>query len=91
MKDKEPEFPSNSTLSCISILCGTNNVDHNSPKEIKSRLTSSGISVQTQCHHAKVVIIPPLPRFKKFSLRRTKINIIHSLWDSECPKYTLYT
>ena len=28
---KNLEFPLNSTLSCIFILCGTNNVDRNSP------------------------------------------------------------
>ena len=35
---KNLKSPSNSTLSCIFILCGTNNVDHNSPEEIVSGL-----------------------------------------------------
>ena len=40
---KNLKFHSNSTLSCISILCAINNVDHNSPEEIVSGLISSGI------------------------------------------------
>ena len=87
---KNLKFPSNSTLSCIFILCGTNNVDHNSPEEIVSGLISSGISVQAQFHRAKVVIIPLL-RDKRFSLRRGNINIINSLLESECSKHILYT
>ena len=88
---KNLKFPSNSTLSCIFILCGTNNVDYNSPEEIVSRLIPSGISVQAQCNRARVVIIPLLPRDKKFSLRRRNVNIINWLLESECPKYNLYT
>ena len=83
---KSMRLPSNSTLSCIFILCGTYNVDHNSPEEMVSGLISSGISVQAQCHRAKVVIIPLLPRDKKFSLGRGNINIIILLLESECPK-----
>ena len=88
---KNLKFPSNSTLSCIFILCGTSNVDQNSPEEIVSGLISFVISVQAQCHRAKVVIIPLLPRDKKFSLRRGNINIIKWLWESECPKHNLNT
>ena len=33
---KNLKFPSNASLSCIFILCGTNNVDDNSPEEIVS-------------------------------------------------------
>ena len=69
------KFPSNSTLSCIFILCGTYNVDHNSPEEIVSGLISSGISIEAQCPGAKVVIIPLLSRDKKLSLRRGKTSI----------------
>ena len=88
---KSLKFPSNSTLSCIFILCGTNNVNHNSPEEVVTRLISSGISVQAKCHCAKVVIIPLFPRYKKFSLSRGDINIINSLLESECSKYNLCT
>ena len=28
------KFPSNLSLSCIFIVCGANNIDHNSPEEI---------------------------------------------------------
>ena len=66
-------------------------MDHNSPEEIVIGLTSSGISVQAQCHRAKVVIIPLLPRDRKLSLRRGNINIIDLLLESECPKHNLYT
>ena len=66
-------------------------MDHKSRGEIVSRLISSGISVQTQCHHAKVVIIPLIPRDKKFSLRRGNINITNSLLESQRRKYKLYT
>ena len=93
---KKLKFPSNSTLSCIFIycifiLCGRNNMDHNSPEEIVSGLSTSGISVQTQFHLTKAVIIPLLPFDKKLSLRRRNINIINSLLESECSKYNLYT
>ena len=88
---KDLKFPSNSTLSCIFILCRTNNVDHNFPEEIVSGLISSGISVQAQCHRAKVVIMPLFPCDKRFSLSRGNINIINLLLESECPKNNLYT
>ena len=79
----------NSTLSCIFILCRTNNVDHDSHEEIVSRLISSVIFVQAQCHRAEVVVIPLLPCDKNFTLREGNINIINSLLKSECPKHNL--
>ena len=88
---KNLKFHSNSTLSCISILCAINNVDHNSPEEIVSGLNFIWNFVQAQCHCAKVVIIPLVPRDKKFPLTRANINTINSLLESECPKYNLYT
>ena len=88
---KNLKFPSNSTLSCIFILCGTDNMDHNSAEDVIRGFISSGISVQRQCHCAKVLIIQLLPRDKKFSLRRRNINIINPILESECLKYNLYT
>ena len=88
---KNLKFPSNSSLSCIFILCGTNNVDDNSPEEIVSELISSGISIQAQCHCAKVVTILLLTCDKTFSLSRENINIIHLLLEPEYSKHKLYT
>ena len=65
---KNLKFPANSTSPCIF-----------SPEEITSRPISSGISIQAQCHCPKVVIIPLLPRDKKFPLRRGNINFINSV------------
>ena len=78
---KNLKFLSNSTLSCIFILCGTNNVGHNSPEGIISGLTLRGISVQAQCNYAKVVIILLLPCDKKFCMR-WNISFINSLLES---------
>ena len=85
------KFSSNLTSSCIFIPCGIYSVDHNSPEEILSGLTSSGILVQAHCHRDKIVINLLLPRNIKFSLRRGNINIINALLELECPKHSLYT
>ena len=69
---KDLAFLSNSTLSYIFVLCGTNNIDHNSPEEIVSGLNSSGVSTQAQCHRGKVLIISLLPRDTKFSFEERK-------------------
>ena len=61
-------------------------MDHNSAGEIVRGPISSEISVQEQCHRAKVVIILLLPRDKRFTLKRGNINIINSILESECPR-----
>ena len=65
-------------------------MDYSSSEEIANGLILSGISVQVQCHCAKVVIIPLRRRDKKFSLRRANIKITNSLFKSDCPKHNLY-
>ena len=58
-------FSKNCSIKYVFILGGTNNVDHNSPEEIANGLITSGLSAQAQCHNAKAVIIPLLPRDTK--------------------------
>ena len=48
-------FSSNLNLKYIFILCGTNNIDHNS---IASIVVSTGLAFQKKSHKFQVVIIP---------------------------------
>ena len=58
-------YSKNCGIKYFFILGGSNNVDHNSPEEIANGLITSGLSAQAQCHNAKAVIIPLLPRDTK--------------------------
>ena len=58
-------YSKNRGIKYFFILGGSNNVDHNSPEEIANGLITSGLSAQAQCHNAKAVIIPLLPRDTK--------------------------
>ena len=62
----------------------------NYPEETISGFISSGISVQVQCHHTKVLFVLLLQHDKKFSLRSGKIKIINSLLELKCPKHNLH-
>ena len=85
------DFSNNSSIKCVFILGGTNNIDHNSPEEIVNGLITSGLSAQSKLKNAKIVIIPLLPRDSKSSMRRGNIDIINNLLFSECSKHSLYT
>ena len=85
---KNLTFPLNSILSCIFILCGKTNMNHDSPEEIAIGLISSGTGTMSSCQSCNHSITP---RDKMVSLRRENIKIINLLLKSECPKHILYT
>ena len=51
-------FSSDLNLKYVFILCGTNNIDHNSPQSIASTIVSTGLAFQKKSHKFQVVIIP---------------------------------
>ena len=59
-------FPFNLNLKYVFILCGTNNIDHNSPQSIASTIISTGLTFQRKSHKIHVVIIPLLLRDHKY-------------------------
>ena len=68
----------------VFILCGTNNIVHNSPQSFASIIISSGLAYQKQCHLFQVFIIPLLPRNYKHSRRRRIINTVNKLLNFQC-------
>ena len=84
-------FSNNFSIQYIFVLCGTNNLDHNTPDELANGIILSGISAkkQTQCYNATVVLIPLLPCGKKESIRRRNINITYRLLEEESGKHGL--
>ena len=77
-------FSSNLHLKYIFILCGTNNIDHNSPQSIASTIISTGLEFQKKSHKFQVVVIPLLPRDHKHSRRRGIINTVNKLLKFQC-------
>ena len=77
-------FSSNLQLKYIFILCGPNNVDHNSPQSIASTIISTGLKFQKKSHKFQVVVIPLLPRDHKHSRRRGIINTVNKLLKFQC-------
>ena len=77
-------FSSNLNLRYVLILCGTNNIDRNSPQSIASTIVSNGLAFQRRSHKFQVVIIPLLPRDDKHSRRRGIINTVNKLLKFQC-------
>ena len=72
-------FSSNLNLKYVFILCGTDNIDHNSVQSIASTIISTGLAFQKKSHKFQVVITPLLPRDHKHSRRRRNINTDNKL------------
>ena len=77
-------FSSNLNLKYAFILCGTNNIDHNSPQSIASTIISTGLAFQKKSRKIHVVSIPLLPRDHKHSRRRGIINTVNKLLKFQC-------
>ena len=77
-------FSSNLNLKYVFILCGTNNIDCNSPQSIASTIISTGLAFQKKSHKIHVVIKPLLPRDHKHSRRRGIINTVNKLLKFQC-------
>ena len=77
-------FSSNLNIKYVLILCGTNNIDHNSPHSTASTIISTGLAFQKKSHKFQVVIIPLLPRDHKHSRRRGIINTVNKLSKFQC-------
>ena len=63
-------FSSNLNFKYVFILCGTNNVDHNSPQSIASTIISNGLASQKKYRTFQVVILPLLSRDHKNSAEK---------------------
>ena len=77
-------FSSNLHLKYIFILCGTNNIDHNSPQSITSTIISTGLEFKKKTHKFQIAVIPLLPRDHKHSRRRGIINTANKLLKFQC-------
>ena len=77
-------FSSNLHLKYILILCGTNNIDHNSSQPIASTIISTGLEFQKKSYKFQVVVIPLLLRDHKHSRRRGTINTVNKLLKFQC-------
>ena len=77
-------FSSNLNLKYVFILCGTNNIDHNSPQSIASTIISTGLVFQKKSHKIHVIIIPLLSRDHKHSRRRGIISTANELLKFQC-------
>ena len=77
-------FSSNLHLKYIFILCGTINIDHNSPHSIASTIISTGLEFQKKSDKFQVVVIPLLPRDHKHSRTRGIIDTVNKLLKFQC-------
>ena len=66
------------------ILCGTNNIDRNTPEEIANGLICSAINIAKLFKHTKIYIIGLLPRDLQESTRRENIRKVNSLLQQNC-------
>ena len=74
---------SNLHLKYIFIICGTNNIDHNSPQSIASTIISAGSEFQKSLKF-QVIVITLLPSDHKHSRRRGIINTVNKLLKCQC-------
>ena len=77
-------FSSNLNLKYVFILCGTNNINHNSPQSIASTIISTGLAFQKKSHKIHAAIIPLLLRDHKHSRRQGIINTVNKLLKFQC-------
>ena len=71
-------------LKYIFILCGTNNIGHNSTQSIACTIISTGLEFQKKSNKFQVVVIPLLPRDYQHSRKRGIINAVNKLLKFQC-------
>ena len=77
-------FSSDLHLKYIFIVCGTNNIDHNSPQSIASTIISTGLEFQKMSLKFQIVVIPLLLCDHKHSSRQGIINTVNKLLKFQC-------
>ena len=77
-------FFSNLHSKYVFVLCGTNNIDPNSPQSITRTIISTGLVLEKKSDKFQVIIIPLLPRVQKHSRRPGIINTVNKLLKFQC-------
>ena len=72
------------SLKYVVIHCGTNNIDHDQPRDIANGVISIGLKLQEKCRGLKVIVTGLLPRDLEWSKRRKKINLINYYLEKLC-------
>ena len=83
-KAQNIHFSSDLHLKYIFILCGTSNINHNSPQSIANTIISTGSEIQKKSHKFQVAVIPLLPRDHQHSRRGGIINTVNKLLKFQC-------
>ena len=78
------EIPFIPSLKNVVILCGTNNINKDSPYDIAQGLIAIGSVFKNQSSNPNIFICGLLPRDESFSINRLIINEVNDLLKSKC-------
>ena len=78
------DIPSLPSLKNVVILCGTNNINIDSPYDIAQGLIAIGSVFKSQSSNPNIFICGILPRDESFSINRLIINEVNDLLKSKC-------
>ena len=78
------DIPSLLLLKNVIILCGTNNINKDSPYDIAQGLIAIGSVFKNQSSNPNISICGILPRDESFSINRLIINEVNDLLKSKC-------
>ena len=78
------EIPFISSLENVVILCGTNNINEDSPYDIAQGLITIASALKNQPSNLNIFICGILPRDGYCSINRLTINEINDLLESRC-------
>ena len=78
------DIPFLPSLKNVVILCGTNNINKDSPYDIAQGLIATGSVFQNQSSNPIIFICGLLPCDESFSINRLIINEVNELLKSKC-------
>ena len=84
------DIPSLLSLENVVILCGTSNINKNSPCDIAQGLIAIGSVFKNQSSNPNIFICGILPRDESFSISRLIINEVNDLLKSKCLVKSFY-
>jgi len=79
-----------STVSSVFILCGTNNINVDTPEDIARGILLCGNSVRNYSTESVINILPLLPRGRGNSLERYKIVAVNKILEMEWKSNKLF-
>ena len=77
-------LPSSPSIQNVVIMCGTNNINHDSVEDIVDGIIDVVLSFKNKFHHCDIFVCGIIPRDENWSINRVHINEINNYLRYKC-------